>query len=42
MKLKNIGNRIKDDNLDLSLCDLEEVPVEEIVSEIFQVIFIKN
>ncbi|KAL2713837.1 leucine-rich repeat-containing protein 59-like [Vespula squamosa] len=32
MKLKNIGNRIKDDNLDLSLCDLEEVPVEEIAT----------
>lgn len=33
MKLKNIGNRLKDDNLDLSLCDLEEVPVEQIVSD---------
>ncbi|KAL2743028.1 leucine-rich repeat-containing protein 59-like [Vespula maculifrons] len=32
MKLKNIGNRIKDDNLDLSLCDLEEIPVEEIAT----------
>ncbi|XP_043488403.1 leucine-rich repeat-containing protein 59 [Polistes fuscatus] len=32
MKLKNLGNRLKDDTLDLSLCDLEEVPVEEIAN----------
>ncbi|XP_035720020.1 leucine-rich repeat-containing protein 59-like [Vespa mandarinia] len=32
MKLKNIGNRLKDENLDLSLCDLDEVPVEEIAT----------
>lgn len=28
--LKNLKNRLKDDTLDLSLCDLEEVPVQEI------------
>lgn len=29
-KFKNLKNRLKDDTLDLSLCDLDEVPVQEI------------
>lgn len=31
MNLKNVKNRLKDETLDLSLCDLKEVPVREIV-----------
>lgn len=29
---KDIKDKLEDDTLDLSLCDLEEVPVKEIVS----------
>ncbi|XP_031840470.2 leucine-rich repeat-containing protein 59 [Nomia melanderi] len=32
MNLKNIKDRLKDDTLDLSLCDLKEVPVREIAT----------
>lgn len=32
MNLKNVKNRLKDETLDLSLCDLKEVPVREIAT----------
>ncbi|KAL0117160.1 hypothetical protein PUN28_010181 [Cardiocondyla obscurior] len=32
LKLKDVRDKLKDDTLDLSLCDLEEVPVREIAS----------
>lgn len=32
LKLKDVKDKLKDDTLDLSLCDLEEVPVREIAS----------
>ena len=32
MTVKDIKDKLDDDTLDLSLCDLEEVPVREIVS----------
>lgn len=32
LKLKDVKDKLKDDSLDLSLCDLEEVPVREIAS----------
>lgn len=32
MNLKNVKGRLKDETLDLSLCDLEEVPVREIAA----------
>lgn len=32
LKLKDIKDKLKDDTLDLSLYELEEVPVREIVS----------
>ncbi|RLU26824.1 hypothetical protein DMN91_000621 [Ooceraea biroi] len=32
LKLKDVKDKLKDDCLDLSLCDLEEVPVREIAS----------
>ncbi|KAG7211159.1 hypothetical protein KM043_010483 [Ampulex compressa] len=32
MNLKSVKDRLKDETLDLSLCDLKEVPVREIVS----------
>ncbi|EFN79052.1 Leucine-rich repeat-containing protein 59 [Harpegnathos saltator] len=32
LNLKNIKDKLKDNNLDLSLCDLKEVPVREIAS----------
>ena len=30
-KLKNLKDKLEDDTLDLSLCDIEQVPVKEIV-----------
>jgi len=33
LKLKDIKDKLKDDTLDLSLYELEEVPVREIVSD---------
>lgn len=35
LKLKDVKDKLKEDTLDLSLCDLEEVPVREIVSLLF-------
>lgn len=32
LNLKNIKDKLKDNSLDLSLCELKEVPVREIVS----------
>jgi len=32
LKLKDVKDKLREDTLDLSLCDLEEVPVREIVS----------
>ncbi|OAD59582.1 Leucine-rich repeat-containing protein 59 [Eufriesea mexicana] len=32
MNLKNVKNRLKDETLDLSLCELREVPIREIVA----------
>lgn len=31
MNLKKVKSRLKDEKLDLSLCDLKEVPIREIV-----------
>lgn len=33
LNLKNVKDKLKDDTLDLSFCELKEVPVREIVSE---------
>lgn len=33
LKLKDVKDKLKDDTLDLSLCELKEVPVREIVSD---------
>lgn len=41
LKLKDVKDKLKDDSLDLSLCDLEEVPVREIVSD-FPSFYIKR
>lgn len=35
LNLKNIKDKLKDNSLDLSLCELKEVPVREIVSNNF-------
>lgn len=37
LKLKDVKDKLREDTLDLSLCDLEEVPVREIVSLYFVV-----
>lgn len=31
LNIKNIKDKLDEDNLDLSICDLKEVPVKEIV-----------
>lgn len=35
LTVKDIKDKLDDDTLDLSLCDLEEVPVKEIVRNIY-------
>ena len=35
LTVKDIKNKLQDDTLDLSLCDLEDVPVKEIVCIFF-------
>lgn len=39
MSAKEVRDKLDDDTLDLSLCDLEEVPVKEIVSYLSHLIF---
>lgn len=41
LKLKDVKDKLKDETLDLSLCELEEVPVREIVSD-FSVLYRKK
>lgn len=43
LKLKDVKDKLKDDTLDLSLCELKEVPVREIVSDyLFLHIHVQN